>query len=46
MNALAAGQDTAVEMIDRPLCACTRTGACIAGNSEELMSRTDERFMA
>jgi transposase len=40
MNALAAGHDTAVQMIDTSVVRVHQHGACIAGNSEQLMGRS------
>ena len=39
MNALAAGHDAAVQMIDTSVVRVHQHGACIAGNSEQLMGR-------
>ena len=38
MNALTAGHDTAVQMIDTSIVRVHQHGACIAGNSERLMA--------
>jgi transposase len=40
MNALTAGHDAAVQMIDTSVVRVQRHGACIAGNSEQLMGRS------
>jgi hypothetical protein len=40
MNALAAGHDAAVQMIDTSIVRVHQHGACIAGNSEQLMGRS------
>jgi len=40
MNALTAGHDTAVQMIDMFIVRVHQHGACIAGNSEQLMGRS------
>jgi transposase len=40
MNALAAGHDAAVQMIDTSVVRVHQHGACIAGNSEQLMGRS------
>ena len=40
MNALTAGHDTAVQMIDTSIVRVHQHGACIAGNSEQLMGRS------
>jgi transposase len=40
MNALTAGHDTAVQMIDTSIVRVHQHGACIAGNIEQLMGRS------
>jgi transposase len=40
MNALTAGHDAAVQMIDTSVVRVHQHGACIAGNSEQLMGRS------
>ena len=40
MNALTAGHDTAVQMIDTSIVRVHQHGACIAANSEQLMGRS------
>src|SRR5437899_10780290 len=40
MNALAAGHDAAVQMIDTSIVRVHQHGACIAGNSKQLMGRS------
>src|SRR5580700_3892906 len=40
MNALTAGHDTAVQMIDTAIVRVHQHGACITGNSEQLMGRS------
>ena len=40
MNALTAGQDAAVQMIDTSIIRVHQHGACIAGNSEQLIGRS------
>ena len=40
MNALTAGHDAAVQMIDTSIVRVHQHGACIAGNSEQLMGRS------
>jgi transposase len=40
MNALTAGHDTPVQMIDTSIVRVHQHGACIAGNSEQLMGRS------
>lgn len=40
VNALTAGHDSAVQMIDTSLVRVRQHGACIAGNSEQLMGRS------
>jgi transposase len=40
MNALAAGHDAAVQMIDTSIVRVHQHGACIAGNNEQLMGRS------
>jgi hypothetical protein len=39
MNALTASHDAAVQMIDTPIVRVHQHGACIAGNSEQVMGR-------
>src|ERR1019366_889408 len=39
-NALTAGHDAAVQMIDTSIVRVHQHGACIAGNSEQLMGRS------
>ena len=40
MNALTAGRDAAVQMIDTSIVRVHQHGACIAANSEQLMGRS------
>src|SRR6185369_9230766 len=40
MNALTAGHDAAVQMIDTSIVRVHQHGACVAGNSEQLMGRS------
>lgn len=40
MNALTAGHDAAVQMIDTPIVRVHQHGACIAGKSEQLVGRS------
>ena len=40
MNALTAGHDVAVQMIDTSIVRVHQHGGCIAGNSEQMMGRS------